>query len=80
MGIYLSESKFRKKYLRLPSIVFDFCNSLHVNFFQLPDEKISISSLGRSKTVCLHAHVAVELSVLAIIQSKVILTQAYVTV
>jgi hypothetical protein len=37
----------------------------HVNFYQLPDERISISSLGRPNCV-LHAHVAVELSVLAI--------------
>ena len=35
------------------------------NFYQLPDERISISSLGRPNCV-LHAHVAVELSVLAI--------------
>ena len=38
----------------------------HANFYQLPDERISISSLGRPNCV-LHAHVAVELYVLAII-------------
>jgi hypothetical protein len=60
------KNKFRKKYLiRQPSIYFDFCNILHANFYQLPDERISISSLGRPNCV-LHAHVAVELSVLAI--------------
>ena len=58
------KKKFRKKYLRQPSIDFDFCNILHANFYQLPDERISISSLGNPNCV-LHAHVAVELSVLA---------------
>jgi len=58
------KQKSRKKYLRQPSIDFDFCNILHANFYQLPDKRISISSLGRSSCV-LHAHVAVELSVLA---------------
>ena len=77
--IYLSESwisqnikffycwhkkKIRKKYLRQPSIDFDLCNILHANFYQLPDERISISSLGNPNCV-LHAHVAVEPSVLA---------------
>jgi hypothetical protein len=38
-------------------IDFDFCNILHANFYQLPDERISISALGRPNCV-LHAHVA----------------------
>ena len=59
------KKQFRKNYLRQPSIDFDFCNILHANFYQLPDGRISISSLGRPNCV-LHAHVAVEFSVLAI--------------
>ena len=52
------KTKIRKKYLRPPSLDFDFYNILPANFYQLPDERISISSLGRPNCV-VHAHAAV---------------------
>ena len=62
----------KKKNPEKTSIAFDFCNILHANFYQLPDGRISISSLGRPNCV-LHAPVPV--SVLAITNWRVALSK-----
>ena len=55
---------FKIIYWRLFALFLAF-SPWHANFYQLPNERISISLLGRPNCV-LHAYVAVELYVLAI--------------